>query len=56
MNASPKHKPCSNPSASSYKVGEDGKSITMQPCGVTSWHPKDVKNRYCALCGHFFPA
>lgn len=36
-----------------YRVADDGKSITFSPCGVTSWHPKDVENRFCARCHTF---
>lgn len=27
--------------------------ITCRRCGMTSWHPKDVENLYCANCHQF---
>lgn len=44
---------CSNPEASTFEVSPDGASITFRPCGVTSYHPKDVEARYCAICHCF---
>ncbi len=37
----------------SYTISEDGMSITFQPCGRTSYHPADVKFRYCGHCHRF---
>lgn len=53
MPAGPKFKTCSDPSQSSYEVAGDGKSITFRPCGITSWHPEDVRSRFCGLCRSF---
>lgn len=36
-----------------YIIGKDGKSITCQKCGMTSYHPEDIINRYCDNC-HIF--
>jgi hypothetical protein len=36
-----------------YSVADDGKSITFQPCGHKSYHPKDVEHRYCSRCHRF---
>ena len=36
-----------------YELGEDGKSIKCLRCGMTSHHPTDVEQRYCANC-HVF--
>lgn len=44
--------PC-DPDTISCTVAADGASITFQPCGVTSHHPKDVAARYCARCHRF---
>lgn len=41
--------PCS-PDEISCTVAEDGKSITFHPCGLTSYHPSDIEQRYCAAC------
>jgi hypothetical protein len=38
---------------STYRVAEDGKSITCLRCNRTSHHPKDVKNHYCGWCCAF---
>lgn len=34
---------------------EDGESIKFHPCGVQSWHPMDVENKFCAFCGRYVP-
>lgn len=36
-----------------YIIVRDGKAITCLLCGLTSYHPDDVKNRYCGHC-HIF--
>lgn len=36
-----------------FVILEEGKAIRCQTCGLTSWHPEDVKNRYCGKC-HVF--
>lgn len=36
-----------------YTVAADGASITCHLCGMTSHHPADVENRYCAHCRIF---
>lgn len=37
----------------SYSVAPDGRSITCHVCGMTSHHPMDVQNKFCAKC-HVF--
>lgn len=37
----------------SYRIAEDGKSITCKVCGRTSYHETDVKERYCGCCHAF---
>lgn len=37
----------------SYSIAPDGGSITCHVCGKTSYHPKDVENKYCGKC-HVF--
>jgi hypothetical protein len=32
----------------------DGKSILFQPCGMRSFHPKDIEHLYCGRCHRFF--
>jgi hypothetical protein len=44
---------CSRQPSHSYEVAVDGKSITFSPYGVTSHHPRDVQERYCARCRRF---
>ena len=36
---------CANPT---YEIVGEG--IRFSPCGITSYHPMDVKYRFCALC------
>lgn len=36
--------------ARSYTLSEDGKRLTCHLCGFTSYHPTDVKYRYCGNC------
>lgn len=36
-----------------YEIVEDGKAIKCCVCGLTSYHPEDVGNRYCGKC-HVF--
>jgi len=36
-----------------FEIAEDGKSIKCLACGLTSYHPEDVRNRYCGKC-HVF--
>jgi len=36
-----------------YHIAMDGKSITCHTCGLTSYHPKDVEQRYCGKCHKF---
>ena len=33
-----------------YVIGGDGKNILCLDCGLTSWHPEDVRRRYCPVC------
>jgi RNase P subunit RPR2 len=30
-------------------------SFTCPKCGMTSYHPDDIKNRYCGNCHEFIP-
>jgi hypothetical protein len=39
----------------SYLIAPDNKSITCLFCFKTSFHPEDVKNRYCGNCHYFHP-
>lgn len=32
---------------------EEGKSIVCLKCGMVSWNPNDVKNKYCGNCHEF---
>ncbi len=41
--------PC-NPREITCTIAADGKSITFQPCGMTSHNPSDVEQRYCIRC------
>lgn len=34
-------------------IGPDGPSITCPKCGKTSYHPKDVEEKYCGNCHEF---
>jgi len=36
-----------------YAIGNDGRSITCHVCGLTSWNPNDVAQKYCGCC-HVF--
>ena len=36
-----------------YRISDDGKSITCLRCGFTSWHPEDVRQLYCGYCHKF---
>ncbi len=36
-----------------FKISEDGKSITCLRCKRTSYHPRDVEHHYCGFC-HVF--
>lgn len=36
-----------------FSISPGGKSITCHVCGKTSWHPEDVRNKYCGFC-HVF--
>lgn len=37
----------------SYKIADDGKSITCLRCEMTSHHPGDIEYLYCGHC-HMF--
>jgi hypothetical protein len=43
------------PEARTYRISADGKSITCLRCGLTSWHPEDVRQVFCGNC-HIFHA
>lgn len=36
-----------------FTIGPDNASITCNTCGMTSYHPQDVQNRYCGKCHKF---
>lgn len=36
-----------------YRIAEDGKSITCRICGLTSHNENDVRERYCGNCCRF---
>jgi len=38
---------------STYTVADDGESILCHICGSTSFHPRDVAEKYCGQC-HVF--
>ncbi len=47
---------CAQDQASTYAIRrrkDDAMYIEFQPCGVTSYHEKDIENGYCAYCGRF---
>jgi hypothetical protein len=37
----------------SYAISADGKSITCLVCTMTSFHPVDVRERFCSRCKVF---
>jgi hypothetical protein len=36
-----------------YTLAPDGRSITCLCCGLTSFHPEDVRQLYCGNCHEF---
>ena len=36
-----------------YAIGASGKNITCLDCGLISWNPEDVRQRYCVYCREF---
>ncbi len=38
---------------STYTISADGHAITCGVCGLTSYHPRDVSERFCGHC-HVF--
>jgi len=50
---------CTDPKQSRWRIirwgtGDRGYiGIRFEPCGVQSFHPEDVRNRYCAFCHCF---
>jgi hypothetical protein len=36
-----------------YVIGGYGRNITCLDCGLTSWHPEEVRQRYCHFCREF---
>jgi hypothetical protein len=47
---------CGDPSRSWYEIVVDADgaaAIRFHPCGVTSYHREDIRQRYCALCHSF---
>lgn len=41
------------PIIETYTIAADGKSITCKRCKRTSYHPRDIEERYCGSC-HVF--
>jgi len=39
-----------------YRIGDNGRTITCLTCNMTSYHPDDVRHRYCGRCEVFHPA
>lgn len=37
----------------SYAISADGRAITCARCGLTSYNPNDVAQRYCGHCKIF---
>lgn len=48
----PKWEKCEPDSEPVYELTEE-KSIKFYPCGVESWHYKDIEYKFCAYCGRF---
>jgi hypothetical protein len=46
-------KPSEDPPGPTYRVSADRRSITCLRCGLTSWHPEDVRQVYCGNCHRF---
>ena len=44
---------CKPRQASSYIADDDSVSIMFLPCGVISFEPGHVRDRYCARCNRF---
>ena len=38
---------------STYKITNHGESIFCKVCGRESWHPQEVKQKYCGNCNQF---
>ncbi len=36
-----------------FQISEKGDSITCVICGMTSYHPGDIKNEYCGNCHQY---
>jgi hypothetical protein len=36
-----------------YELSSDGNAITCLVCGMTSWNPTDIEQKYCQNC-HLF--
>jgi hypothetical protein len=37
----------------SYELLDDGRAIRCLACGLTSYHPRDVAEKYCGFCHRF---
>lgn len=37
----------------SYRIIEQGRAIECLGCGAVSYHPEDVRHRYCGHCHQF---
>jgi hypothetical protein len=42
--------PCAKFQRSTFEVAEDHQSITFMPCGIRSYHHRDVQERFCYYC------
>jgi hypothetical protein len=45
--------PKPNAQGRTYRIADNGKAITCLRCGLTSWHPEDVRQLFCGNC-HIF--
>jgi hypothetical protein len=41
------------PTAVTYRLVDDGRAIECLRCGMVSYHPEDVRQRYCGHCHRF---
>jgi hypothetical protein len=45
--------PLSHFDSKTYEISPDGKSIKCLRCWRTSFHPEDVRNKFCGYCHRF---
>lgn len=41
------------PAVERFAISAEGRAITCWTCGRTSYHPEDVRHRYCGACSVF---